>query len=225
MSKTRLWLQWVAANGLAEIVDMGVVGICAVAVMSRALTDPGILTIAAGGAAVAILGAVAGLVVGYAQWIVLRGYLPPIRAIDWVTASVVGGVAAWLLGMVPTVVMSLAASGTGPPPEISVVTMTAIVLVAGAAVGVVLGIPQWLVLRPHVKRAGWWICATGLAWMVATPVFLAIVAPFTGDTVILLALMAVLGASAVTGAIAGGVHGLFLAWLIASDADRPQAGE
>ena len=36
---------------------------------------------------------------------------------------------------------------------------------AGAVVGLGLGSAQWLVLRRHVRSAGWWILANSLGWL------------------------------------------------------------
>ena len=44
-------------------------------------------------------------------------------------------------------------------------------LIAGVALyGTVAGLMQWLVLRRQVARAGWWVLACTLGWVVAVPV-------------------------------------------------------
>ena len=35
---------------------------------------------------------------------------------------------------------------------------------AGAAIGLGLGLAQWMVLRGYLKNAGWWIVATGIGF-------------------------------------------------------------
>jgi hypothetical protein len=34
----------------------------------------------------------------------------------------------------------------------------------GLILGTILGVPQWLALRRHVPKAGWWVPANALAW-------------------------------------------------------------
>ena len=125
MSKTRLWVRWVIANGLAEVVALGIAGIAAMIAVGRALYAPSILSIVLAGVAVAAVGALAGIVLGWAQWIVLRGALPTIRARDWVAATAIGGIVSWLVAMTPNTVLGLAASDTGVAPEIPMAALLA----------------------------------------------------------------------------------------------------
>jgi hypothetical protein len=214
MKKTRLWLRWVAANGLAEIVALGICGIGATIVMDLALAGPSIISITAGGGGVVLIGATAGLVLGWAQWIVLRGCVPTIGARHWVAATTIGGMLSWLVAMVPNTVVGLSASDTGAPPEFGI-GMLAIALAAGAASGVALSTPQFYVLRSSVKDAGWWIVANALAWMIVTPPYLTVVDSMARTTSLPTALLSTLGASGITGALAGCIHGGFLVWLLA----------
>lgn len=91
---------------------------------------------------ICLSGAAAGVVVGLAQWFVLR----PVYAVrrDWVLWSVVGGV----LGAVPAVLMgALLVLGAG-----------AAAAGFGAAFGLALGVGQWVALR-RPERAGVWLLA------------------------------------------------------------------
>ena len=83
--------------------------------------------IATGVAAVALGTLLEGVVVGAAQWRVLREPLPALSRGSWVEATAIGAGLAWLLGMVPSTVISLlvggaeatdaaVASGTAEPP-------------------------------------------------------------------------------------------------------------
>ena len=84
----------------------------------------------------------AGLVIGLLQWVVLRQRLP--HPGWWILASAVGWAGGW------TVVITLA------PPGFGILTAT----VLGAAMGTT----QWLFLRGHFHRAGWWIVISALGW-------------------------------------------------------------
>lgn len=99
-----------------------------------------------------------GLVLGLAQWLIVRRYMP--RAGWWVPATIVAAV----LIAAATVV---AYEGGGYR---SFFVRNGIgTLVEGLA----LGMAQWLVLRRHVTRAGWWVVASAAGWLAA--VFLTMV--------------------------------------------------
>ncbi len=218
MNKTSLWLRWVAANGLAEVVALGIGSIGATIAVNQAIVDPTIISVAVAGVAVSLVGAVAGFVLGWAQWIVLRGSLPTIGARRWVAATTIGGIVSWLLAMTPNTVIGLTASNTGSPPALGIAGLLAIAVAAGAASGVGLSTPQFFVLRSHVKNAGWWLAVNALAWMTATPLFLAVVESSAQTTSLLFALIVTLVAAGITGAIAAAIHGGVLVWLLASHA-------
>ena len=99
------------------------------------------------------IGALQGLVIGILQWLVLRRQLP--RASWWILASVLGFALAHVLG------------DTAPPPLGLPMTGGMFGAVAGALVGV----PQWLVLRRRVPRAGWWVLASVGGWYAALSLF------------------------------------------------------
>jgi len=48
------------------------------------------------------------------------------------------------------------------------------------AVGAVIGIAQWLVLRPQVHQAGWWILASTIGWAMGTAVVMVVFPPEPG---------------------------------------------
>jgi len=95
--------------------------------------------------------AVGAAVVGVAQWLILRRYLT--GSVRWVVASVaasaVGAVVVLLVGLVDT---------------------DAGLLVGVSLYGLLAGALQWLVLKRQVARAGWWVLASSVAWLVAIPV-------------------------------------------------------
>lgn len=143
-----------------------------------------------------LLGALPGIL----QWRLLRWRLP--QAGWWVLASALGGA---LIGTVASTVR--------------VVDPTAGVVLAGASFGIL----QWLVLRRHIARAGWWLLASPIGWAVGALVvraadrvgvfgaaeraIRAIGLPMS-DTVVVALLFGVFGA------VYGAVTGIVLAWLI-----------
>ncbi|MGE5138828.1 MAG: hypothetical protein ACM3JD_05140 [Rudaea sp.] len=93
--------------------------------------------------------ALTGAVLGVAQWLILRRYLPGIGW--WVLATAVG-YAIPFSGLVENLL-----------PNFGRVTGLLLFLVAGG----VIGIGQWLVLRSKLRDAYWWAVLTPLAWALA----------------------------------------------------------
>ncbi len=94
--------------------------------------------------------AVGGILIGVLQWLVLRRHLA--RAGRWVLASL--GAAA---------VVGIVVFGVG-------VVNADVGWLAGVSVfGTVVGVLQWLVLRRRVPRAGWWVLASTVGWVVGMP--------------------------------------------------------
>jgi hypothetical protein len=96
-------------------------------------------------------------------------------------------------------------------PTIGSLPAAALDVLAGTVIeGSIVGAAQWLALRRHVPKAGWWIPGNALAWM------LGIVVVFLGTSFIpaeritlpvaLIMLLFVVAA----GAVVGAVHGLVL---------------
>jgi hypothetical protein len=93
-------------------------------------------------------GAVIGVSIGILQWVALRGRIN--RAGWWILASIIGfAVGKFAADYIATSLSGAVGSGLG-----------------GVAIGASLGIAQWLVLRRHVAKAGWWVLASGLAWAI-----------------------------------------------------------
>jgi len=100
----------------------------------------------AGIAQAATGGAITGLVLGAAQWLVLRQVIA--LSSWWIAATGLGLAAGLALGVVLT--------GTS-------VEFRPLVLRA-ALTGGLLGVSQWLLLRRYVAMAGWWGLVIALGW-------------------------------------------------------------
>ena len=138
----RLWFLWMMAGAIGWGWSMDAFGgqrRFEVLRSSPAVVVPGYLGVAVG----CVLS-------GVLQWLALRRYLA--RAGLWVLGSL--GAAA---------VVGLVVFGVGRVDA-------DVGWIAGAGVfGTVVGVLQWLLLRRRVARAGWWVLASTIGWVVAVP--------------------------------------------------------
>jgi hypothetical protein len=212
-----LWLRWVLANSLAETVGLGAsfgVG----AVLFPYLQAPGVLiALATVGAAILAGTLIEGTVVGTAQWLVLRRPFPDMKWRAWALATAAGACAAWTLGMLPSTLMGAGSGVEGAAsaePEAAMVYGLAALM--GLVAGAILGAPQWLVLRHHVRQAALWIPANALAW--APGMVLAFVAAdfIFASGFATSAVLRAIATLAVIGGAVGAIHGAVLLWLLRS---------
>jgi hypothetical protein len=209
-SKNNLWLRWIVANGLAELVGLGATFATIGLLFSRIDTQhvAGILlafllTVASG--------AIEATLVGLAQWWAMQPAFPMIRRVAWWRATLIGAMLGYALGYLPSTLMSMGEAiaqtpQTEPPQWVTLLLAAGL----GAAAGAVLSFAQWLVLRGKVRRAGLWIPANMLAWACGMPVI------FWGmDLAFKLSALwqsvLVIGAAIlVAGLVVGAIHGRFL---------------
>ncbi len=209
----RLWWLWVLANAISETVGLGATLLIGAFLLVQAQPTIGAIPAALLGVLAGTL--IEGSIVGTAQWLVLRRPLQRMRWRIWVGATALGACIAWTLGMIPsTLLFSGTDTGTAAPGQMSDLVIYALAAGLGLVAGSILGAPQWLALRRHLPKAGWWVLANALAWMLGmVVVFLGTsFIPAQGMTlhVALVLLLFVVAA----GALVGAVHGLVLIWLL-----------
>lgn len=215
-----LWLRWVVANALAELVGLGATFALDILILARVAAAHSILASILGIIAIAVTGAIEGTVVGLLQWSVLRHPFPLVTRRAWVVATVIGAVIAWFLGSLPSTLMDMGSQeSSAPVQEPSQAVMLLLAAGMGLFLGVVLGYPQWRELRRAVRGAWLWIPANSLAWALGMPaIFAAVDRAYavyaTGSPGGAVAVMA--AALALAGAIVGAVHGLALVKLARS---------
>lgn len=202
------WRDWVGLNALGELIGLAIpMAVAALwATRTSALAFASLMVVA---------GTLEGVVVGYAQWRVLRRPFSALAAASWVKWTALGAAVAWALGMIPSVLMHETSHAQTPDfGEMTTTTQLLLAALTGLVLGPVLGVPQWFVLRRHIDIAAWWIPANSLAWAFGMPVvFLGAGAvPADSSPVQLAAIGAVTLAAA--GAVVGAVHGLMLLWLL-----------
>jgi hypothetical protein len=210
------WFRWIVANSLAEFIGLGIIATIAY-VLVTLLGEPTGLKAMVFAIGFVVLGAFEGLVVGSAQSWVLKKRIAELQG--WVAATVIGAVVAWLLGMLPSTIMSVGDSTTGDqPPNISENVQLLLAIALGLATGPVLAFFQWLRLRHYLSRNSiWWLAANALAWAVGMPaIFMGADLAARASTPIMA--IATVGLSLlIAGALVGAVHGGILIWLLKQD--------
>jgi hypothetical protein len=152
-----------------------------------------------------------GGLVGYFQWRVLRRVFPTMRGQMWISVSMIAAAAGCILSWLPTsfaFTVALASRigdvTTGPA------AVARIVIVTGALVGIVWGVAQYAVLRLHAHRAGNWILASTLTWMISFVwLYVAAFLPDRTTSAVVHIVLAV-GAGVVLGSFSGILNGRVL---------------
>lgn len=213
--------RWVLANGWSEAVGLGTTFGLGTLVGPQLDRIAGLAAALLAALVAVVFGALLeGVVVGYAQESVLRRRIPPLRRHRWVVATAVGAGLAWLLGMIPSTIMTLQApeAATAPAAEPPALLRYALAALLGAVAGPVLGVVQWAVLRRHVRHAVRWLWANVAAWAVGMPlVFLGMeFVPWDGTRLaVFVTLYVVCG---LTGLVVGAIHGRVLVRLVTEQA-------
>jgi hypothetical protein len=203
----RLWARWTLATTAGETLGFGVPA--AVGALAYWLDVPAgtivLLAVAAGVGEGAIL--------GFAQSRVLRRELAGFSARDWVAATAAAAALGWAVGM------PLGVYGSSLPTA----ALVAGAFVAAVVLLVAVGGAQWLVLRRHVARAGLWIPANALAWLLGLTVpFAAMSLVAEGDPPAVV-LAAGIASGLGMGLVVAGVTGLALVRLLRPAAAGPAA--
>lgn len=196
-----LWGRWALATTLGELAGFTVPA--AVGAATWALGVPeGWQRFA-----LVLAGVGEGALLGLAQSIVLARYLPGLRRRSWVLATALAAGIAWICG--------LALSNLGENQATNLTLLIGTSVFVGVVFLLSMGGAQWLVLRRHVERAGWWIAANALAWPlgVAVPVVALALLPTT-TTPLVSGLVGVLS-GVLMGVVVGAITGLVLVRLIA----------
>ena len=138
----------------------------------------------------------AGTVIGFAQWLVLRRYLTASSTWELVDGTT------WAAGYVLGLLLVLAL-----PSTIFVATLGYLLF------GVIVALVQWPVLRREIPNILMWILANAFGWaagfwasQAVLPLFLTdpLMAPAVGTTVI----------AVTSGLVAGAITGLALIWIV-----------
>ena len=212
-----LWRRWVAANAVAEAVGLGLTLGLTGLVIGRLESLGGALGVLVAFTAAVLSGVIEATIVGLAQWWAMQPWLPGVTRRAWWLATLAGALLAYVLGYLPSTIMSLMATGDPAAAPMTEPPQAVVLLLAaglGAVAGAVLSFAQFLALRGHVAHAGRWIAANMLAWAVGMPVvFWAMDLAFKlSSTAAAIAVVAL--ALLVMGAVVGAIHGAFLVGMV-----------
>lgn len=208
--ENNLWVRWTLANALSELVGLGAT-FGGIAYFVGSLKPHGTIGTLLIFASSILSGAVEATVVGLAQWWAMRRWFPKIRALHWWRATLIGALAAYALGFLPSTLSDLWASDAPAPQSEPKQWLTLLFAIGlGLVAGAVLSFAQWLELRKHHKKAGIWIPANMLAWACGMPVVF-----FGSDLALQLTdfwqKAILMGVALLTmGTLVGAIHGYFL---------------
>lgn len=224
-SRRALWLRWIGANAVGEALGLCATFAAVALLMTQLSALRGTVAVLTSFLVAVLTGLLEATVVGSAQWWALRPWFPAIRRRAWWMATAIGALIAYVLGYMPSTLMDLgqqvdpaaAAQTTSEPPQWIVLLLAAGL---GAVGGAVLSLAQWRVLRNHTARAGWWIPANMLAWLVGMPIIFAAIDLAQRESGLVQS-MVLLGLSfLLTGAVVGAIHGAVLVALAGRTSDE-----
>jgi hypothetical protein len=209
-----MWVRWVVANAVGELVGLGVASILALALATLVTSLGGSLSAMIVVLGMVIFGTFEGAVVGIAQSLVLRRIWSVIGVKSWVLATMLGAFIAWSLGAIPSSAIDFAnGQSSSAEPAISPLFFYGLAAGFGALLGLILSLPQWFVLRRHLCRSGVWLPANSLAWSVGMPVIFfgaSSVPDGAGFSIVVVMILVTVTAA---GVLVGAIHGLALVWL------------
>lgn len=209
-NKNILWLRWITANALSELIGLGTT-FATIGLLSSKIENQQTIGILLSFAIAVACGAIEATVVALAQWWAMHPWFPRIQRLDWWRATLIGALLGYVLGYLPSTLMSMGEMATQtpivePPQWVTLLLASGLGIVSGA----VLSVAQWWVLRGKVRNARVWIPANMLAWAFGLPVIfwgmdLAFQMSTTWQSVSVIG-----GALLISGALVGMIHGRFL---------------
>ncbi len=213
-----LWARWVWANLVGELAGLGTAFTVGALVSSRIGDSSAVVATLAMAALAVLLGTFEGFLVGIGQRWAMQRRLPQLPWRAWVAATTFGAFLAWILGMLPSTLISLSAEPSqATAPEMSDALQLLLAVPLGIVAGVILATPQWFVLRRYVTRAWRWIPANAAAWALGMPVVFVGAGQSLPEASGVGLALGVLLTLAAAGAIVGAVHGWALARMLAPD--------
>lgn len=210
-----LWLRWTCANALAELTGLGAT-FAAIGLLVSKIDTTHAAGILLAFALTVMAGALEATLVGFAQHWAMHPWFPGVQRSAWWLATLVGALLGYVLGYLPSTLMSMneaATATTAVEPPLWLTLLLAAGL--GAVAGAVLSFAQYLVLRKTAKKAGIWIPANMLAWAAGMPVLFQGMDLAYRQASMASSVLVIAGALLLAGLLVGAIHGLFLVRLAA----------
>jgi hypothetical protein len=158
--KTRSFVflrKWVLVNFIAELLGLVIIAFADTIFPVHDNQNLQIVLILAG--------VFQGLILGVAQWLVLRRYIR--NSLWWVLATIIGCFFGWLLVLFVSAIALFTMAVT--QKELDSITAFLGVIWLATAVGMLIGLPQGLVLLTSLKvkfhKAVWWMNVNALVWI------------------------------------------------------------
>ncbi len=116
MPKNQLWSRWTLANALSEMVGLGLTFLITGLAFSM-LDGLGTMTSILLSFVIAVAsGVVEATLVGLAQWWAMHPWFPTIERFAWWRGTFIGALIAYVLGYLPSTIMTWAKRPLPPPP-------------------------------------------------------------------------------------------------------------
>ncbi|HKP53079.1 MAG TPA: hypothetical protein VJ183_10570 [Chloroflexia bacterium] len=168
----------------------------------------------------AVVGAVVGLISGITQWVVFTW--KGVRAGSWVFTSVIGWIVGAVVGWIVWVFMNTRGSEVLTGPSAGLLGSSGfgsglyLATVFGAVAGLILGLVQLLSLIRHNKKAGLWLIASPVAWVITASIVVVVLNMLTQSSFgsQLNPVMSEVLYGAVIGTVAGATTGAALAAIV-----------
>ena len=212
MNRNQLWTRWTLANAFSEVLGLGLTFLITGFIFSKLDSQQTITGILLAFVFAVASGALEATFVGLAQWWAMHPWFPVIGKFAWWRATLIGALLAYMLGYLPSTLMSMGEAASSSPPAAEHPQWVVFLLAAGmgAVGGVILSFAQWLVMRGRVARAGLWIPANMLAWTFGMPIIFWGIDMAFKMTALWQSVLLMAGTLFVAGAVVGAVHGSFL---------------
>ena len=200
------WLRWTAYMTVGEFVGFAIPAVAGAAGVQLFPDSGGLGARLALAVLLVAAGSGEGAVLGLAQALALRRWLPMLSVRAWAAATAAAAALAWAIGMLP--------STLGDPTTLPPLLLWGGAAVLGPVLLCSLGAAQWLVLRRHMARAGHWVWISAAAWLVGlTVVMTGMSLTQAGDPLWRLVVIAATS-GLLMGATAAAVSGVGMAWLL-----------
>jgi hypothetical protein len=210
-NQRQIWIRWVWVNAWAELLGLGATFLLGYGLFAYLGEPQTPLSVLGFMLLMTSTGIVEGTIVGWFQWRIIRDLFEKISFKSWWLATLIGALTAWFLGSLPSSLMGMGAEEVGSTPiEPPLALVLLLACGMGLVLGIILGLPQWRVLREHVNRAWIWLPANSLAWGAGMALIFAGIDLAQRGIPITVALLIMVLTLFVTGATVGAIHGLFL---------------